>query len=128
VVSLDKNKVFARKAMITPQSLDSKRVRETMRILPYEEALSGVSRVIEKPLEETGGLIEWDLSFSEYIREHRTSTLLFCWCAKGLAVVFSPSDHHGIWVMARENVSGKGKLPEFALDALEGIAKEKGLF
>jgi hypothetical protein len=114
--------------MITPQSLDSKRVRETMRIVPYEEAVSGVSRFIEKPLEETGALNRWDLSFAEYIREHQNSTLLFCWYAKGLAVVFSPSDHHGIWVMERENVSGKGKLPEFALNSLEEIAKEKGLF
>jgi hypothetical protein len=31
-------------------------------------------------------------------------------------------------MMEGENVSGKGKLPEFALGALEEIAKEKGLF
>ncbi len=99
-----------------------------MRILPYEEAKSGVSRVIEKPLEGKGGLSSWDLSFAEYIEEHRNSKLLFCWCARGLAVVFSPSDHHGIWAMERENISGKGKLPKFALDVIEEIAKEKGLF
>ena len=45
--------------MITPQSLDSKKVRETMRIVPYEEALSGVSRVIERPLEKKGALNQW---------------------------------------------------------------------
>jgi hypothetical protein len=76
----------------TPQSLDTKRAKETMRTLPYEEAKAGVSRVIERPLEELGALSEWDLSFSEYIEEHKNSTLLFCWYAKYVAVVFSPAD------------------------------------
>jgi|GEM_PF-2747514 hypothetical protein len=111
----------------TPQSLDTKRAKETMRTLPYEEAKAGVSRVIERPLEEIGALSEWDLSFSEYIEEHKNSTLLFCWYAKYVAVVFSPADRHGIWVLQRENVGGKGKLPQHTVDALERIAKEKGL-
>jgi hypothetical protein len=42
--------------------------------LPYEEAKAGVSRVIEQPLEEMGALSDWDLSFSEYIEEHKNST------------------------------------------------------
>jgi hypothetical protein len=58
--------------------------------LPYEEAKAGVSRVIEQPLEEMGALSDWDLSFSEYIEEHKNSTLLFCWYAKYVAVVFQP--------------------------------------
>jgi hypothetical protein len=111
----------------TPQSLDAKRAKQTMRTLPYEEAKAGVSRVIERPLEEIGALSEWDLSFSEYIEEHKNSTLLFCWYAKYVAVVFSPADRHGIWVLQRENVGGKGKLPQHTVDALERIAKEKGL-
>jgi hypothetical protein len=112
----------------TPQSLDAKRAKETMRTLPYEEAKAGVSRVIERPLEVIGALSEWDLSFSEYIEEHKNSTLLFCWPAKYVAVVFSPADRHGIWVLQRENVTGKGKLPQYTVDALERIAKEKGLY
>lgn len=112
----------------TPQSLDTKRAKETMRTLPYEEAKAGVSRVIERPLEEIGALSDWDTSFSQYIEEHKNSTLLFCWYAKYVAVVFSPADRHGIWVMRRENVSGKGKLPEYTVDALIRIAKEKGLY
>ena len=111
----------------TPQSMDSKRVKETMRVLSYEEAKAGVSRVIEKPLQEKGALIDWDLSFSEYIEEHKNSKLLFCWYTKYVGVVFSPSDHHGIWALQREGVQGKGKLPKFAIDALEHIANEKGL-
>ena len=111
----------------TPQSIDSKRVRETMRVLSYEEAKAGVSRVIEKPLQEKGALIDWDLSFSEYIEEHKNSKLLFCWYAQGVAIVFSPGDHHGVWAMQREGIKGKGILPEYALMTVEGIAKEKAL-
>ena len=99
-----------------------------MRTLPYKEAKAGVSRVIERPLEVIGALSEWDLSFSEYIEEHKNSTLLFCWPAKYVAVVFSPADRHGIWVLQRESVTGKGKLPQYTVDALEQIAKEKGLY
>jgi hypothetical protein len=112
---------------ITPSSMDSQRVKDTMRVLPFEEAKEGVRHFIEEPLEETDALSRWDLSFSEYIEEHKSSKLLFCWYAKGVGVVLSPSDHHGIWAVQHEGISGKGKLPEFALGALERIAKEKGL-
>ncbi len=98
-----------------------------MRTLPYEEAKAGVSRVIERPLEEIGALSDWDLSFSEYIEEHKNSTLLFCWYAKYVAVVFSPADRHGIWVLRRENVSGKGKLPEYTVDALDTDSERERL-
>jgi hypothetical protein len=112
----------------TPQTPDAKRAKQTMRTLRYEEAKAGVSQVIEEPLEEIGALSDWDLSFSEYIEEHKNSALLFCWYAKYVGVVFSPADRHGIWVLQKENVGGKGKLPEHTVDALVRIAKEKGLY
>ena len=46
---------------------------------------------------------------------------------EGVGIVFSPSDHHGIWAMQREGISGKGILPEYALEVVERIAKEKAL-
>jgi hypothetical protein len=74
-----------------------------------------------------GQLTDLELSLQEYIEAHKSSKLLFCWYTHGLGVVFSPSDHHGIWGMQREGISGKGILPEYALEVLERIAKEKGL-
>ena len=45
----------------------------------YEEAKEGVSRYVEESLQEMGELTSWDLSFAEYIEEHKNSKLLFCW-------------------------------------------------
>ena len=45
----------------------------------------------------------------------------------GVEVVFSPGDHHGVWAMEREGIKGKGMLPEYALEIVERIAKEKAL-
>jgi hypothetical protein len=113
--------------MITPDLMDTTRIRRTMRVLPYEEAKTGTTRFIEESLGESDEPTDWDLSFEEYIEEHKNSKLLFCWYAKGVGIVFSPSDHHGIWAMQREGIKGKGMLPEYALEALERIAKEKAL-
>jgi hypothetical protein len=111
----------------TPQSIDSERIKQTIRILPYEEAKEGVFQLIEKPIQENSELNEWDLSFSKYVEEHKNSKLLFCWYAKDLGVVFSPSDQNGIWVLVGEGINSKGTLPKFTIGALERIAKEKGL-
>ena len=98
-----------------------------MRVYPYEEAITTATRFIEGSLAETDVLTGWDLSFEEYIEAHKNSKLLFCWYAKGVAIVFSPGDHHGVWAMQREGIKGKGILPEYALEIVERIAKEKGL-
>jgi hypothetical protein len=87
----------------------------------------GVSRYIEDPLQEKGGLTSWDLSFAEYIEEHKNSKLLFCWYARGVGVVFSPADHHGIWAAQREGTLSKGLVPDHLVTFLEALAKSKGL-
>ena len=112
---------------MTPDLMDTTRIRRTMRVYPYEEARTAATRFIEGSLEETDVLTGWDLSFEEYIEAHKNSKLLFCWYAKGVAIVFSPGDHHGVWAMQREGIKGKGILPEYALEIVEQIAKEKGL-
>ena len=112
---------------MTPDLMDTTRIRRTMRVYPYEEARTAATRFIEGSLEETDVLTGWDLSFEEYIEAHKNSKLLFCWYAKGVAIVFSPGDHHGVWAMQREGVRGKGILPEYALEIVERIAKEKAL-
>jgi hypothetical protein len=112
---------------ITADLLDIERIRRTMRVLPYEEAKAGAMRFLEESLGEKEALTDWELSFQQYIEAHKSSKLLFCWYARGVRIVFSPSDHHGIWGMQREGISGKGILPEYALEVLERIAKEKGL-
>ena len=112
---------------ITPDLMDTEIIRRTMRVLPYEEAKAEATRFFEESLGEKEALTDWDLSFQEYIEEHKSSKLLFCWSAKGVGIVFIPSDHHGIWAMQREGISAKGILPEYALEVVERIAKEKAL-
>ncbi|HEX7194198.1 MAG TPA: hypothetical protein VF207_04455 [Chthoniobacterales bacterium] len=77
---------------ITPNLADSERIARTMRVLSYEEAKAGVSHYIEEPLEEKGDLTDWDLSFAEFIEEHKNSRLLFCLYAKGVGIAFSPTN------------------------------------
>ena len=112
---------------LTPNLEDSERISRTMRVLSYEEAKAGVSRYLEEPSNEKVDLTDWDLSFAEYIEEHKNSKLLFCRYAKGVGIVFSPADHHGIWAMQREDIRGKGIVPDHLLSFLEGLAKRKGL-
>ena len=112
---------------LTPNPEHSERISRSMRVLSYEEAKEGVSRYIEEPLQERGGLTSWDLSFAEYIEEHQNSKLIFCWYNRGVGVVFSPTDHHGIWAAQREGTHAKGIVPDHLLTFLEGLAKSKGL-
>jgi len=98
-----------------------------MRVLTYEEGKAGVSRYIEEPLRERGELTKWDLSFEEYVEEHKNSKLLFCRYGKSVAIVFSPADHHGIWVAQREGTMSKGLVPDHLVTFLEDLAKRKGL-
>ena len=112
---------------ITRDLIDTSRIERTMKVFPYDEAKTATKRFIEGSMMKSEGLTGWDLSFEDYIEEHKNSKLLFCWLAQGIAIVFSPSDHHGVWAMQREGITGKGVLPEFALETVERIAREKGL-
>ena len=112
---------------LTPNPEHSERISRSMRVLSYEEAKEGVSRYIEEPLKEKGELTQWDLSFAEYIEEHKSSKLIFCRYGKSVAIVFSPADHHGIWAAQREGTLSKGLVPDHFVTFLEGLAKSKGL-
>jgi hypothetical protein len=112
---------------LTPNLADSERISRSMRLVSYDEAKSGVSRYFEEPAGQKVELTDWDLSFAEYVEEHKNSKLIFCQYAKGVGIVFSPADHHGIWAARREGVRGKGLVPEHLVTFLEGLAKQKGL-
>jgi hypothetical protein len=112
---------------LTPNLEDSERISRSMRTLSYEEAKDGISRYIEEPLQEKGGLTDWDLSFMEYVEKHKNSKLLFCRYDKSVGVVFSPADHHGIWATLNEGTVSKGLVPDHLVTFLENLAKSKGL-
>ncbi len=113
---------------LTPNLEDAERISRSMRVLSYQEAKEGVSRQVEEPLQDKGGgLTKWDLSFAEYIEEHKSSKLLFCRYGSGVGIVFSPADHHGIWAMQREGTLSKGIVPDHLVAFLEDLAKRKGL-
>ena len=112
---------------LTPNPKHSERIARSMRVVSYEEAKGGVSRYVDEPLHEKGELTSWDLSFAEYIEEHKNSKLIFCRYNRGVGVVFSPTDHHGIWAAQREGTHAKGIVPDHLLTFLEGLAKSNGL-
>ena len=112
---------------LTPNLKHSERIARSMKVVSYEEAKGGVSHYIEEPLHQQGELTSWDLSFAEYIEEHKNSKLIFCWYNRGVGVVFSPADHHGIWAAQREGSRAKGIVPDHLVTFLEGLAKSKGL-
>ena len=112
---------------LTPNLKHSERIARSMRVVSYEEAKGGVSHYIEEPLHQKGELTSWDSSFAEYIEEHKNSKLLFCWYDRGVGVVFSPADHHGIWAAQRGDTLSKGLVPDHSVTFLEDLAKRKGL-
>jgi hypothetical protein len=61
----------------TPCLEHSERIARSMRVL--RRGKEGVSRYLEEPPQEAGGLTSGDLSFAEYIEEHNNLTLQFCW-------------------------------------------------
>ena len=70
---------------LTPNLEHAERISRSMRALSYEEAKEGVSRYIEEPLQEKGGLTSWDLWFQREIRRNiRTPNFLFCWYDTGV--------------------------------------------
>src|ERR1700741_986033 len=114
---------------MTPD-MDTARMERTMRVIEYEDDKPKIKRFLEEPLNpeaEPEVPTEWDLSFDEYLEEHKNSKLLFCWYGSKVGIVFSPADHHGIWAGRLEGVKGKGILPAYLQEVVERIAKEKGL-
>jgi hypothetical protein len=115
---------------MTPD-MDTARMERTMRVIDYEVDKPKIKRVLEAPLGDPEAdpavPTDWDLSFDEYLEEHKNSKLLFCSYGPSAGIVFSPSDHNGIWAGRKDGIKGKGKLPEYILKVVERIAKEKGL-
>jgi hypothetical protein len=111
--------------------MDIARIERTMRVLEYEDDKPKIKRFLEQRLEDPEGEpmvpTDWDLSFDEYLEEHKNAKLLFCWYTRSVGIVFSPADHHGIWAGRREGVKGKGTLPVYLQEVVERIAREKGL-
>jgi hypothetical protein len=111
--------------------MDIARMERTMRVVEYEDDKPKIKRYLEQRLEDPEGEpmvpTDWDLSFDEYLEQHKNSRLLFCWYGPHAGIVFSPSDHHGIWAGRLEGVKGKGILPAYLQEVVERIAKEKGL-
>jgi hypothetical protein len=112
---------------LIPNLEDSERIAKTMKVISYEEAKAGVTRYIVDPLEEQGELNDWDLKFQEFVEEHKDRRLLSCRYGRTVGLLISPADHRGIWVMIRENITGKGVVPDHIVSFLEGLAKQKGL-
>jgi len=117
--------------MAKTPDMDTARIERTMRVIEYENDKPKIKRFLEERLEDPDAEpevpTEWDLSFDEYLEEHRNSKLLFCWYGAKVGIVFSPADHHGIWAGRLEGVKGKGTLPAYLQEVVERIAKEKGL-
>ena len=115
---------------MTPE-MDTARIERTMRVIEYQGDKPKIKRFLEQRLEDPEGEpmvpTDWDLSFDDYLEEHKNSKLLFCRYSPGVGIVFSPSDHSGIWAGRLEGVKGKGILPAYILKVVERIAKEKGL-
>jgi hypothetical protein len=117
--------------MARTPDIDTARIERTMRVIEYEDDKPKIKRYLEQRLEDPEGEpmvpTDWDLSFDEYLEEHKNARLLFCRYGAHSAIVFSPGDHHGIWAGRLEGVKGKGILPKYVQEVAERIAKEKGL-
>ena len=117
--------------MAKTPDMDTARIERTMRVIEYEDDKPKIKRFLEERLEDPDAEpdvpTDWDLSFDEYLEEHKNSKLLFCWYGPRVGIVFSPADHNGIWAGRLEGVKGKGTLPAYLQEAVERIAKEKGL-
>ena len=59
----------------TPNLEHSERIARSIRVLGRGK--EGVLRNLEEPLQEMGVLTSWDLSFAEYIEEHKTRSFYF---------------------------------------------------
>jgi hypothetical protein len=110
----------------------SEEIKQTMGILRRNLSRTEVSEYfgeIKKPLKEINSYFKRYLEeqrgslFDGYYEQHKNSELLSCRSAKGVDVVFCPSDHSGVWA----GLIVKGSLGERTQLTLEGIAKEKGL-
>jgi pimeloyl-ACP methyl ester carboxylesterase len=131
IEGLTKGALLEEDQMAMTPDMDTARIERTMRVVEYEDDKPKVKRFLEQRLEdpeaEPDVPTDWDLSFDEYLEEHKNSKLLFCWYSRSVGIVFSPSDHNGIWAGRLEGVKGKGTLPGYVLKVVERIAKEKGL-
>ena len=102
--------------------------KQTMGILPRNQSKVEVPQYFGQ-VEEVSAIFKGylerhrDSMFDGYLEKHRDGKLVSCRLVDGVAVVFCPSDHTGVW--AGRIV--KGALGNRTQQMLEGIAKDKGL-
>jgi hypothetical protein len=97
---------------------DQSRVEVPQYFGQVETPLPDVSLMFKRYLEKQRGSL-----FDGYFEKHSDSQLVCCRSADGVAVVFCPSDHTGVWA----GLIIQGSLGKRTQQKLEGIAKDKGL-
>lgn len=70
---------------------------------------------------------DWDEQFVTFIEENRKAGLFYGTIGDGWHFLFCPPAARGFWVCAREGMKGKGFLRPQSVEALAGLAREKGL-
>ena len=82
-------------------------------------------------LELLGGAAEdWrdeGYGWRAWLRGRTTGTLVLGRAGGGSCFVFSPSEHAGYWAVRRDSLRGQGVLTAADLEALEAIARQKGI-
>jgi hypothetical protein len=95
-------------------------IRRTMRIMPRNQSRVGILRQpgqVKKPQHEGSS------KFGGYVERHKDFDLITCQSSDGIALVFCPSDHTGVWT----GQIVKGVLGRRTQTILERIAKDKRL-
>jgi hypothetical protein len=98
----------------------SDEIRQTMRIMPRNQSRVEVSRLsgqTRKPQHERSSKL------GGYFERHKDFDLVSCQSSDGIALVFCPSDHTGVWT----GQVVKGVLGKRTQTILENIAKDKRL-
>ena len=98
----------------------SDEIKQSMEKMSRTQTRFDVSRSsgkIRKPLSERHS------AFWGYVQKHQDSQLFACRSGAGIAMVFCPADHTGIWA----GMIVKGSLGKRTQGILERIAKDKGL-
>ena len=98
----------------------SDEIRQTMKMMPRNRSRVEVSRLsgqVRKPQDEGNSKL------GGYVERHKDFDLVTCQSSDGIALVFCPSDHTGVWT----GQIVKGELGKRTQTILKNIAKDKCL-
>jgi hypothetical protein len=98
----------------------SDEIRRTMRVMPRDQSEVELSR---QPVQVRKPQPERSSRLGGYFERHKDFDLVTCQSADGIALVFCPSDHTGVWT----GQVVKGVLGARTQTILEKIAKDKCL-